>query len=242
MKNENSKVKIKTVNDNNWTFPENIGGNGMGMKFDSHRGHAHRCYRIHNFFKKCQEPNAVYLRFDDDICFIEENAIKEILEFRVNNPEYFLVYPLIINNPFLNYTLRHKDVFKLESLDECMYEWNCINCFYKGRAICDIHNQFIEDVKNKDLEKYKIGKIELKEHERVLINCISWFGSDMARIRGRLGHDEEKELTVEIPKKLEKINCVFAGPIVSHFSSFYQRMNPTEDLDLIWEKYENLII
>ena len=231
MKSENPKIEIKEANDKAWEFPEEQ------HKFCSHRNHGYRCYRIHNFFKNCRDENSVYIRFDDDICFMEDNAIEELLKFRVENEEYLLVYPLIVNSPFLNYILHQRKVLDLESLKDCKYEWNCTNCFYKGRAICDIHNQFIEDVKNNNLEKYKIGNVLLRQQERVLINCISWFGGQFKSV----AMNEELDLTNAIPKRLGKINCVHAGPIMAHFSSYYQRFQPTENLDDIWDKYEKLI-
>ena len=40
----------------------------------------------------------IYIRLDDDIVFIEENTIPTLIRYRLDNPEPFLVFPIIINN------------------------------------------------------------------------------------------------------------------------------------------------
>ena len=55
-------------------------------------------HSIYHFFKEYTDPNTIYLRFDDDICYIAPDAINNLLNFRIEHPEFFLVYPVIVNN------------------------------------------------------------------------------------------------------------------------------------------------
>jgi len=55
-------------------------------------------FSIFQFFAKCIDQDTVYIRLDDDIVFVENDALRKLAEFRINNPNYFLVYGNIINN------------------------------------------------------------------------------------------------------------------------------------------------
>src|SRR5262245_15255943 len=49
--------------------------------------------RIHTFFHQYPNaPDTIFIRFDDDIVWIESQAIERLLAFRVANPRYFLVF------------------------------------------------------------------------------------------------------------------------------------------------------
>lgn len=60
---------------------------------------------INPFYKNCIDEDAIYFKVDDDVIWMEENAIKKMVDFRIDNPEYFLVSPLVINNPLCTYAL-----------------------------------------------------------------------------------------------------------------------------------------
>src|ERR1035441_50384 len=48
-------------------------------------------YQIHRFFQFVQNDNTIYLRFDDDIVYIEDRAIEKLIQCRIDNPEPFIV-------------------------------------------------------------------------------------------------------------------------------------------------------
>ena len=60
-------------------------------------------WAIHNFFKNTIDHNTIYIRLDDDIVWMEDNFIKNLYNFRINNPQYFLVYGNIINNAVVDH-------------------------------------------------------------------------------------------------------------------------------------------
>jgi len=55
---------------------------------------------IHTWYtlKDCCDPDTVFVRVDDDICWMAEDCLYNLVRFRVDNPEHFLVYTNTINN------------------------------------------------------------------------------------------------------------------------------------------------
>ena len=59
-----------------------------------------------HFYKKCVEPNTIYFKLDDDVVWMEPGLIEKMVQFRIENPHYFLVSPLVINNSLSTYLLQ----------------------------------------------------------------------------------------------------------------------------------------
>jgi hypothetical protein len=58
---------------------------------------------IGQFYRHCVDDDTIYIRFDDDVVFIEPDFFPKFLRFRVENQQYFLVFPNIINNAVCTY-------------------------------------------------------------------------------------------------------------------------------------------
>ena len=59
---------------------------------------------IHLFLNEfCRDPDAAYLRLDDDVCYLAPGFVEEMFRFRQAHPEPFLVYGNIINNAIVSW-------------------------------------------------------------------------------------------------------------------------------------------
>ena len=58
------------------------------------------------FYKYTQDVETVYVRMDDDIVWIEPDAIRNLVKFRVENPYPFVTFPIIWNNAVCSYYLQ----------------------------------------------------------------------------------------------------------------------------------------
>lgn len=67
---------------------------------------------INAFYKKCIEDDCIYFKLDDDIVWMEPGLIKKMVDFRIDNPDYFLVSPLVINNALCTYILEVKKLIR----------------------------------------------------------------------------------------------------------------------------------
>ena len=67
---------------------------------------------INAFYRECVESKTIYFKLDDDIVWMEPGLIEKMVEFRVSNPRYFVVSPLVINNSLSTYLLQTERVLQ----------------------------------------------------------------------------------------------------------------------------------
>ena len=198
-------------------------------------------YGISQFWDYPHNKDTIYIRFDDDIVFIEDNFIKKISQFRINNPEYAFIYGNIINNNIIDHI--HQIIGALQLKTQIDYK--CMGNSWRSKDIAlSIHKQFINDIKTNCLEKWKFKKKELNNYKRVSINCICWRGGDMDNFKflntknGTVRTDEEHLISVEQPRKMKKPAVIFGESLVSHGAFYTQRTN---ELEKLIQEYNNLV-
>jgi hypothetical protein len=183
--------------------------------------HVNGSATICNFFKNCCDPNTVYVRFDDDIvCMQGLDEFCKFLQFRLDHPEYFLVYANIVNNAILSHIHQRSTLFNCtEGISgyECMDKtgWN------NGKFAINIHTQVINN--DCDLSKYTIKNWLLYHFERVSINVVSWLGEEFAQFKGIVHSDEEQYISVIKPKEINKYNIIYGGFVCVHYAFYTQR-------------------
>lgn len=59
-------------------------------------------------YKLCQ-PDTYYVKMDDDIVFMEDNAIQSIIRRKIDKPEYLVVSANMLNHPALSWVHYHLD-------------------------------------------------------------------------------------------------------------------------------------
>lgn len=192
---------------------------------------------IHSFFKNCIDDKTIYIRFDDDICYIHDDAIENLLKFRIDNPNFFIVYPLIINNCFITNILQQKNIssnkFGVAGEDRMAQGWS------NPKIGENLHYEFLNNFKNKNLNIYKIENLILDNYNSVSINCICWFGNEFSKFGGNVGRDEELWLSQSKPYDSFKFNAICGSSLVVHFSFFTQREYFERETSIL-EQYENI--
>lgn len=188
---------------------------------------------INAFYRDCIDEDTIYFKLDDDIVWMEADAIKKMVDFRIDNPNYFLVTPLVINNSLSTYLLQVMDKIKLSHY--CNSSASHALLWKSGDIATSLHNWFIE----KYLKTGKYTFLHVGKHEmgmtRFSINAILWFGKDMNIIKGIVPGDDEEFLSCIYPTHIGKANCWNGDVVMAHFAFYTQR----EQLDKngILEKY-----
>jgi hypothetical protein len=174
-------------------------------------------WSIGSFYKDYVDEKTIYVRFDDDICWMAPDAIDELIAFRFNNSNYFMVFPCIINNRMNSDMLFMGDP-------------------YKGRHTAEQgirrHEWFFKNITN--LNDYKFHKMELGVWQN--INCISWFGEEFSKFGGLIPKEEEEFLSDIYPKKINKKNCACGASWMCHFS-FQSQIQEIEETNLYGRYY-----
>jgi hypothetical protein len=193
---------------------------------------------IYSFFKTCTEDKTIYIRFDDDIVLLDTvDSLKSFIDFRIKNREYFMIYPTVLNNAVITHVLQKHGNLYLSRLAgyNCMDDigWN------NPEFAREIHNSVLA---SQDLKNFHFGeKWLLLSNERVSINGLCWIGSDFKdRCDGTVGADEEQELSVEMPKRMGLINCIYGSFCIVHFAFHTQRS--LLDSEGYLEKYKDRVI
>ncbi len=176
---------------------------------------------IHQFFPDCCEQDTIYIRFDDDICYIAPDTVEKLCNHRLSNKEAFLIFPTIVNNAHMSYHHQRNGVIS-NDFGPLHYETFGIGQ-NSGRVAESIHSSFISSLVNKESNRFHLQSYTLSNYERVSINCIVWLGDDFAKFGGKVGIDEENWLTTIKPSELQRPNIICGDALVAHFAFGPQR-------------------
>lgn len=194
---------------------------------------------INAFYKQCTDDDAIYFKLDDDIVWLEDNLIKNMIKFRIDNPDYFLVSPLVINNSLSTYLLQIYGKLRLNYYHNSNPFSDVL--WQSGKFAADLHNWFIDNY----LRPQKTSHLHLGNGKnpvsmtRFSINSILWFGKDLKKIDGIIPDNDEEFMSCIYPTIQGKSNCWNTNALVAHFAFFTQR--DYLDKEGILEKYGSFL-
>lgn len=166
------------------------------------------------FFRNCCDENTIYLRLDDDIVYIEDGFVEEIIKFRIENPRYFLVLGNVINNSVCDYL--HKSNGALRTELDFTINASCPIGWSNKELTLEKHNCFFENLESDKLNLYKIENYEW--NRRFSINAICWFGSEFKKFNGQVEYGNEEVWLTE-----GRNNIIFGQKLCCHYSFWVTR-------------------
>ena len=174
-----------------------------------------------------RQPGTVYLKVDDDIVWMDPEAIRTLIRFRVSNPEYFLVSANVWNNQLCDHLHQRCGLIPAEPF----IEWNSAgSCWRSGKAAEAIHRILLSKVST-TLSARGVGVFEryiVRAGERLSINMVAWLGEDLANLGEHglrlpfLGGDEDFFSNGALTM-LGKDNAICGGAVAAHFAFGPQR-------------------
>ena len=162
-----------------------------------------------------------------------------MIRFRVENPDFFLVSPLVINNSLTTYLFQLYGKLHLNIYHNCDPYSDVL--WRSGKFAADLHDWFLSNY----LYPHKTQQLHIGNGiipismTRFSINSILWFGKEMKKMRGVIPGDDEEYLSCIYPTLHGKSNCWNTNAIVSHFAFYTQRAYL--DNKGILEKYGNYL-
>lgn len=176
---------------------------------------------INAFYKDCTDPDAIYFKLDDDIVWMEPGLIEKMVGFRVDNPQYFLVSPLIVNNALSTYLLQIEGKLHLDSYYQSYASDPVL--WKSGNFAAELHKWFIDNyLQTGRWKELHLGKKEMGMC-RFSINAVLWFGREMARFGGLVPGDDEEFMSCIYPARHGMSNAWNGDAIAAHFAFFTQR-------------------
>lgn len=191
---------------------------------------------IHHFFRNTTDENTVYIRLDDDIVWIEDNFFEKMYNFRINNPNPFLIFGNIVNNAICDHIHQKQGIYQPTP----QFGYDCLddNGWKNSELAESKHRTFLDNFKLNNLDAYRFGQWNENDYKRISINAICWFGKDLAEIDGNVDTNEEEFLSTNYPKKIKRINCIYGDALCVHFS-FYTQREHLDKTDIL-EQYKKI--
>jgi hypothetical protein len=178
-------------------------------------------FRIHAFYPACCDPDAIYIRMDDDICWMADDALETLASFRTAHPEPFLVYGNIVNNSICNHI--HRELTAIPADLPLTFDVTCPFSWKDAWNGILFHTFFLKHRRDGTLDRYKFETRALAGYERFSINVMSWMGRDFAEFAGAVGHDEEPWLSSDKPAELQRPCVICGNALFVHFAFHTQR-------------------
>lgn len=206
---------------------------------------------IWQYYKDYVDDDTIYIKFDDDICFFEKDAVKNLIEQRINNPKPLFVFGSIVNNAVCSHFFQKKEIIPLQ-WGEVGYE--CLdNNGWRNPVFAEkIHRKFVEDIKSDNLNRWKIDHVIMNDFKRFSIGVMCWFGRDLKGLpelnlcfdetidyrtgAWRFIHSDESLLSQDLPQRMNRPNEICGNALFSHFS-FYIQKDCLELCTVLLEEY-----
>ncbi len=191
-------------------------------------------YRIHNFYRQATDPDVVYVRLDDDICYYESGSIGKLANYRINNPHPFLVYGNVLNSGLTSY-LHQQQGHVPREWGELTYSCLCDTGWKSGEFAGRLHRKFLD---HPDPKLWYLPDHTLREYERHSINAVSWLGSDAKEWADKVDMDEEVWVSMTAPREYKR-PCVCVGDTLFCHYSFYVQREYMDKTDIL-PRYKEL--
>lgn len=191
------------------------------------------------FYTYTQDENTIYVRMDDDIVWIEENAILRLVEQRIVNKFPFIVFPLIWNNAVCSHYLQ---------INEQMPSWwgrvgnHCMDPlgWADAQFAENIHNLLLKVIEDDEVDNlFMHHSIQLPIAHQFSVSCFAQFGSEYKKMNGQVNGEEEGWHTITMPYELQRPNMIVPNSLISHFSFYTQRGYLLEKTNIL-DRYREL--
>lgn len=172
------------------------------------------------FYEYYKDSSDIMVRMDDDIVWIEPNAIKRLVEYRLENTFPFVVFPLIWNNAVCSFYLQQ---------GEQMPGWwgtvgnNCMDPLGWADAHFaeKIHNHLLQGIEENWVDKlFMHTSVMLPAGHQFSVSC---FAIDGKEYESGVAGEEEAWHTIKRPFETGRLNVIVPNSLISHFSFYPQR-------------------
>lgn len=201
-------------------------------------------WNLHKFFDYCIEEDTIYIRIDDDVCYMRPDALENLLRFRIKMRGLFAVYGNVLNSTLNSFIQQRMGSVHTASGIAEYTTFDRTTLFLPSFAK-KLHEDIVASIKGGDTNKYLFGEWRLFGGEHHSIMVAAWFGADLRRSTG-MRADDELSFSKMIPDELGTHNTICGSALFVHHSYLYQRRElcvSEEEVDSTYllHEYSNLI-
>ena len=179
-------------------------------------------------------PDHVIIKSDDDIVFIDTESFGRFIEDRVADRESPLLFPSIVNNGVCVAFQKNRGYLASE-LGEFQRENVMGRLWGDGRLCESLHKHFVDN-HERWLAKARGSSemIKVPAGDRISINFFAILSKDLY-VYQMLGQDDERDITMEITRRLGREHSISMNMTVAHLAFYKQRetgLNETAALNM----------
>lgn len=180
---------------------------------------------IRAFYNYDMLRDAIYLRIDDDICYMHPDAIPNLVKFRFDNPQYFCITANMVNSGLCSHLQDRMGLHP--NLSRVPWESAGGPLHWSSDMATLLHDKFMKDLSESKLDPWMCyDRWELWESPRFGIAFIALLGKDIHDFIGKWSGPEktdEEFFTTIWPKKIDRMNCICGKSLIVHFAYGPQR-------------------
>ncbi len=173
---------------------------------------------ISTFNAHLREQDCIYIRLDDDLCYLDVDAVPRLVAYRLAHSAPFIVYPTIINNTRTSFQLQQRGLIPMD--------WGVVEpilcaptAWISPSFVSNLHQKALLAIETGHLvEEFALPNENFEDIEsgNISINSFAMFGKDM--IEMSVPGDEEGYISKFRPTALGRLNARCGDAIVIHFS------------------------
>lgn len=178
------------------------------------------------FYRYMVDPQCVYLRFDDDIVYVHEDAIERLVRASLENGA-LCSFPVIWNNAIVSWYAQQCGRIPVDygivGGPFCMDAMGWAN----GEFAVKIHRLLLDNIEAGTVPGlFLYQDFSIQPGTQFSVSCFASRGGDYAALPtpGVLVPDEEESWhTIHQPLRTQRPNMLIGNAVVSHYSFFPQR-------------------
>lgn len=195
-------------------------------------------YAIANFYRFADNLNTIYVRFDDDVSWVADDAVEKLVNARLKNswvndpileyvlgtrvnptPEPFVVSANIIN--MFCTSACHQEIGALGKEAGIQNHDLCCGTFVSPEFFELTHETFKSKLENNKLSDYYFPNKTLTEYQPFSINCFAFFAKDLKYLNEL---NEEPYIWGRGARESKRPNMICGDALVVHRAYGAQRM------------------
>lgn len=177
-------------------------------------------------YREMVDPDTVYVRLDDDVVYLHEDAIENLVRARLDMPAPTAVFPIIVNNAIVSHFLQLCGKVPMEWGEVKQY---CMdpNGWANGPFAVKLHELLLDHIERGRVEDlYLYQDFPIQPGTQFSVSCFASLGSMYAGLPhgpGVLVPDEEESFhTIHHPLATGAPNILRGNAVVAHWSFFPQ--------------------
>jgi hypothetical protein len=194
---------------------------------------------INKFYRTMTDPNAFYVKLDDDICYLPPGFFGRFAaKAAASTTKAIWFSPMVINNAICSWLLsfhgKIQSSHALSCLAACEIGWR------NPEFAVLLHRAFLNKLEANQVESLHIPDATMTMG-RFSINCLGVFGKDRNALGDDgfcpLGVDDEEHISAFLPMLTKRPGQIIGDEVVAHFS-YYTQERVVLDTDILARYYQ----